>query len=143
MFPDGNYIIKIFAIDFANLTSQPVSLALRIERVAPVISQVKMNVEQLKVFAANKAQLQFHLSEDATVEVKVFDANNHFVFTLQQDMLKKGMHLITWDGKLDGKFITNGTYQLRINVVDQANKRPHEMVLRLYVSSEFRKSSMI
>jgi flagellar hook assembly protein FlgD len=135
--PDGLYMVRITAIDGVKWRSEPAVIQVRVDTMAPQIVSMVANTNVLKVVGNNRLQIRYTLSEAATIDVKLFDADNQLVGSLQTGAVPKGVSQITWDGKWNNKYVKNGMYYLKVNATDAMSKKMQEVRLDVRVQVEF------
>jgi chitodextrinase/flagellar hook assembly protein FlgD len=140
LLPEGLYTVRFQVTDLAGNVADPASTPLQIDTLAPEIIINKQSTQLLKVKDANLLTVQYTLSEDAKVEVRLFNPDNYQVFYLKQPSLnelpqKKGKYTFTWNGKnLENKYMENGRYELRFIATDSTGRK--SLNTPVYVSTE-------
>lgn len=120
--PDGVYTYKITAYDDVGLSTTK-SGTLIIERLAPSITSVSDSPDPFIQGDTDESTIEFTISEDANVAVKLFDSAGTLKKTLVDKALKIGANKVTWDGTNDsGVNVSNGKYTYTIDAVDSFNK---------------------
>lgn len=138
MLPDGLYTIRLSATDVAGLAADSVVVPVRIDTSLPLITVLKRNVDVLRVNGKNQFILQYALSEDASVEINVFNPYNQHLGKFSTDSLKKGVQMFRWDGKWNNKFPVNGgQYYLTFQAKDAVNKNAVEQRVYIRMMTEF------
>jgi flagellar hook assembly protein FlgD len=69
--------------------------------------------------------IEFELTEDATVQINIYNAQGVLIRNLVNSKSQKGNHKINWDGRNDeGNILSSGLYfcQLKMNKVVLTNK---------------------
>jgi flagellar hook assembly protein FlgD len=124
--PDGKYTYKITAYDDVGLSTTK-SGTIIIERLAPYISSVSDSPDPLIPGETDDSTIEFTLSEDANVVVKVFNSIGALQKTLINKALKMGTNKVTWDGATDsGNRVNNGKYSYTIDASDSFDKKAHQ-----------------
>lgn len=112
VFQKGYYFIK--AYDYlGNSSVQPYVLTARyLERVAPVVSEVK----------TGGREISFRVSEDVRVFIKVLDSSDRFIAMVKDDVkVQKGKVSAVWNGKdAQGGNAPAGSYKVKIVVIDNS-----------------------
>jgi flagellar hook assembly protein FlgD len=120
---DALYILKLQATDRMNLQSVERTLNIRIERSVPTISGVSDAPDAFRVTGSSLNTIKYRISEDARVDVRVFDSNNVLLKTLFVGQQLTGVNTVTWDGKnAKGALVPEGVYTYKINARDIAGK---------------------
>jgi flagellar hook assembly protein FlgD len=126
--PDGNYKITLIATDLAGNRSQPLTIpAFIIDRTpsAPTTLYVDNLIFTPDDGPSNQGDgdrdsvtLHYILSEEALVSVRVEDVLGRTILNLGEasDFRTEGAHL--WDGKVNGNFVSDGSYVFRIKTTD-------------------------
>jgi flagellar hook assembly protein FlgD len=95
------------------------------------VFEVSVDSESFNPTRGTKSQLNYRLSREAKVTVKVFDADRQFIRGLASTATRKaGLNREIWDGQdLDGKVVPNEAYFFTIEATDSAgNKVVHDPV---------------
>ena len=84
------------------------------------VSSVSVNAQSFNPSKAGKVTLQYQLSRDARVTVKVFDPDRRLVRTLADAAARRaGVPSEVWDGRdLDGRVVPNESYFFTIEATD-------------------------
>jgi len=126
--PDGAYKITLIATDLAGNMSSPLTLpTFSIDRTPSV--PTTLYVDYLRFTPDDGPSNQgdgfqdsvtlYHiLSEEALVSVRVEDVLGRTILSLSEasDFETEGAHL--WDGKVNGNFVSDGSYIFRIKTTD-------------------------
>jgi flagellar hook assembly protein FlgD/chitodextrinase len=135
---DGLYTLKLTAVDDGGLSSVAVSVQVRVDTMTPTMSGWKTSNAKLKVKGDNRFVVTFMLSEDATVEAKLFNCDNQFLMNLPAGTMKRGLNSISWNGRgKEGKYVVNGNYYVQVKAVDGSNKSSGNMKLEIATEVEF------
>ena len=126
--PDGTYKVTLTATDLAGNRSPPLTFpTFRIDRTPSV--PITLYVDNL-IFTPDDGSsnqgdgyqdsvtLHYIVSEDALVSVRVEDVLGRTILSLSEasDFRTEGAHL--WDGKVNGNFVSDGSYMFRIKTTD-------------------------
>ncbi|MBL0385939.1 S8 family serine peptidase [Tumebacillus sp. ITR2] len=126
--PDGIYTYKITATDAANLSAVAVSGAVGLDRFKPSITAVSDTPDPFKVTGTANSTIAYTLSEESTVDIKIYDASGTLVRTLQNAKLPSGAKTVAWNGKNDaGTLVADGIYTYKINATDSFNNQAAEV----------------
>jgi flagellar hook assembly protein FlgD len=123
------YTVRITMRDRVNLVNEVTkAVVLKIERRAPVVSNVTVSSASLKFTGKNSTTINYTLSEKAKVMVKIYDSNNILVHTLHNAVAKNsGINSVSWNGKkASGALVPAGTYTYKVTAVDAASKASNE-----------------
>jgi len=126
--PDGTYKITLIATDLAGNRSEPLVLSsFSIDRTPSV--PTTLYVDNLRFTPddgprnqgdgyQDTVTLHYILSEEALVSVRVDDVLGRTILSISEssNFGTEGAHL--WDGKVDGNFVSDGSYIFRIKTTD-------------------------
>lgn len=77
-------------------------------------------------------ELQFALSQDASIELALFDLTGRRIQILARGSWPAGRHSLRWDGRDEtGRRAASGTYLARLQVTDRGTKSRHVQRLTL------------
>ncbi|PWK13446.1 FlgD immunoglobulin-like domain containing protein [Tumebacillus permanentifrigoris] len=120
--PDGVYTLKINAVDAVGWTATPVSVTITAETGAAKFTAVTATPNPFKVTGTANATIAYTLSENATLTLKLYDANGTLVRTLVNAVATTfGPKSVLWNGKNDaGALVADGVYTYKLNATDSA-----------------------
>ncbi|NIW45010.1 MAG: T9SS type A sorting domain-containing protein, partial [candidate division Zixibacteria bacterium] len=85
------------------------------ERLFPVSKLSQPHLPQASLCDNPTTSITFELSQNTSVELKIFDIQGRLVRTLVNNQLPAGQHRVTWDGRNDnGSQVSSGVYLYRI-----------------------------
>ena len=125
--PDGSYLAS-FAATSARGTARPAAVALRIDTVRPVISNLTASAAVISPngdHLADTVRLAFGVSEKSTLGFTVLDAKGATVRTVKiAAAVAAGARQLVWDGKVSsvGGLVAaaDGTYTVVVRAADAA-----------------------
>jgi flagellar hook assembly protein FlgD len=124
--PDGSYLAS-FTATSANGTARPASVALRIDTVRPVISNLTLSPAVISPngdHLADTARLAFGVNETSRLSLTVLDAKGVAVRVVTAAATASGARQLTWDGKVSSAgslaAAADGTYSVVVRATDVA-----------------------
>lgn len=125
---DGSYTYKITAVDLAGLSAQPVTGNITVLHANPAILSVSDSPDPFKPDGASVNTIQYTLSEDANVTIKIYDGNSNLIKALVNEPLKAGSNTAVWNGKNDGGILADtGIYTYKIDASNSFNKAAEQV----------------
>lgn len=125
---DAVYSYKINAVDSTGLSAVPVTGNITIEKDKPAITNVTDSPDPYTAAGSMLSTINYTLSENANVNIKIYDSNNNLVKSLLDGQVTAGAKTITWNGKDDSaKPAQNGVYTYKINASDSFNNAADEV----------------
>ena len=125
---DGTYTYNISAVDAVGWTSSPTTGNIVVQHSTPAINSVSDSPDPFKPDGAVQSTIQYALSEDANVTIKIFDASSSLIRTLMSGAVSAGTNKAPWDGKNDsGSIVQSKTYTYNIDAVNSFNKKADQV----------------
>jgi chitodextrinase/flagellar hook assembly protein FlgD len=120
---DGLYTIKVDAVDRMNLAATQRVKNIRVEVARPQISSVTAMPNPFRVTGANLMTINYRLSEDARVEIKIVDKDSVVVRTFAFSPKLTGANSQTWNARNAKNIVVpDGEYTYQITARDIAGK---------------------
>lgn len=141
---DGAWYVHLWAQDQAGQTSPPATVAVEVERAAPVIGNVLY-----RTWATNpeyqKLPINFTVSQPSSVDVTIFPAASTTpirAFRLGSQAANHQIQ-INWDGKdAKGQIVAPGAYRFMVTAVDDAGNQGQGMYSGLTIINKVIKVSL-
>ncbi len=105
----------------SNLTQLQTSLASlgNAQMVDLIGKKVVGQASTLQIASGNVSSANYQLGASGTVTVKIYDANNNLVRTINVGSQDAGTYSVNWDGRNDsGTKLGDGTYTFKVEAVD-------------------------
>lgn len=119
---DGTYTVKITAVDLLNQTVAATGV-ITVLHTTPEITLVKDSPDPFKPGVVVNT-IEFTLTKDAAVTVKILDSNKNILRTLAKSEMKAGINSVTWDGRdASNNFAAGGIYTYTIDAADSAGNK--------------------
>lgn len=120
---DGNYTIKIYAVDLAGNKAITKKINIKVDSIAPKLKSVSITDNPFTVDGKNNKEVKFTLKDEAYVYVHVYDITKKIDVFYYKNFGKKkpGTYKTTWDGNVFGEFTApTGTYKFKVVARDKA-----------------------
>ena len=133
---DGIYNYKIIAVSLNDSLRETAKGTIIVEKSKPVISNVSDTPDPFVVSTDKSSMIKYNLSEKSYITIKVYDANENLINTLENRDRPIGVNQVSWNGKdSKGNIVNSGVYTYRINAKDAYNKNANEYVGTITVKS--------
>ncbi|MCX7922987.1 MAG: S8 family serine peptidase [Clostridia bacterium] len=119
---DGTYVVKIDAVDNANIKAVQQTKSFNIQRNNSAFSSVSDSPDPFKVTGTSVNIIKFTALFNSTVVLKIYDSSNAEVRTLINGPVTAGAKSITWNAKDNsGVIVPDGVYTYKLQAFDLSN----------------------
>jgi len=125
--PDGEYKIILQGCDKDGNPTWIYSRPVIIDTEQPTITDVSDSPDPFNPHSGQTTTINYTLSEKCYVMIKIYDPASRLIKILRATQ-SAGPNSMTWDGKVQGLIVPDGTYTYEINATDMAgNEATPEM----------------
>jgi len=122
---DGIYTYKIFAVDYANKSSNEVIGTINIDKTSPTFANISVTPNPFVPNGNNILNISYISSEKSNITVDIKDNEGNIVSTVEDNILKyAGSYLLSYNCKdSKGDLLTDGEYTVEFIATDLVGLR--------------------